>query len=192
MNGRPRLMTVRWTRWLVAVLACAAMIGLHAYSGDFPREQVTRVALGKPGRLYDATVTVNSSTVGQVLYSDQVFVGRTPVIFLSVNVTIVADGRHKQVDWKVGGVSNGRTFAALDPLFTPAPGFRITQDVVFELSPDDLAGFTVTFLSRAPIYAYDPQLEIDLGLTASGAAELVEKNRYAVVRSTRGRAEVIR
>lgn len=182
----------RWADGLIAVVACLAMLGLHAWLGETPQEQTTRVTVGKPGRLYDSTITVNSSTIGQALYSDSLFVGRSGVIFLAVNVTIATDGARRSVDWTVGGESNGRTFAARDPITVPEPGFRITQDVVFELSPDDLAGFSVTVLDRAPIYAYDPQLEIDLGITPDGAAELVEKDRYAVLRTTRGRAEVDR
>lgn len=182
----------RWSHALVAVLACLAMIGLHASAGAPPDEHVIRVALGKPGRLYDSTVTVNSTTIGQVLYADTVFVGRTPVIFLAVNITIVTDGRRRSPNWQVGGTANGRTFAARDPLAVPEPGFRITQDVVFEIGPDDLAGFTVTFLDRAPIYAYDPQLSIDLGIAPDAAAERLERDRYATVEAIRGRTEVNR
>lgn len=185
-------MSRRWSHVMVAVLACLAMIGLHAYTGQAPDEHVTRVAVGKPGRLYDTTVTVNSIATGQVLYSDTVFVGRTPVIFLAVNVTIVTDGLRRSTNWQVGGTANGRTFAASEPITVPEPGFRITQDVVFEIGPDDLAGFTVTFLDRAPIYAYDPQLAIDLGITADAAAERLERDRYATVVATRGRVEVNR
>ncbi len=185
-------MNRRWANGLVAVLACLAAIGLHAYTGDEPQERITRVAVGKPGRLYDSTVTVNSSTIGQTLYTDDVLVGRSGVIFLAVNVTVATDGLRRSNDWTVGGAANGRTFAARDPITVPEPGFRITQDVVFELSPDDLAGFALTVLARAPIYAYDPQLEIDLGVTAGAAAELVEKRRDATVRTTRGRPEVDR
>lgn len=185
-------MSRRWANGVVAVLACLAMIGLHAYTGEEPHERITRVAAGKPGRLYDSTITVNSSAIGQVLYGDDVFMGRSAVIFLAVNVTVVTDGLRRSTDWTVGGAANGRTFAALDPLTVPEPGFRITQDLVFELSPDDLAGFSLTVLSRAPIYAYDPQLEIDLGITPDAAADLVEKQRYATVRTARGRPEVNR
>ncbi len=185
-------MNRRWAGGLIAVLACLAMIGLHTWLGETPREHTTRVALGKPGRLYDSTITVNSSTIGQALYSDNLFVGRSGVIFLAVNVTIATDGTRRSLDWTVGGESNGRSFAARDPITVPEPGFRITQDVVFEISPDDLAGFTLTVLDRGPIYAYDPQLEIDLGVTPDAAAQSLEKDRYAVVRTTRGRVEVDR
>lgn len=185
-------MNRRWANGLVAVLACLAMIGLHASTGDEPHERITRVAVGQPGRLDDSTITVNSSTTGQVLYADDVFQGRSGVIFLAVNVTVATDGLRRSTDWTVGGAANGRTFASLDPITVPEPGFRITQDLVFELSPDDLAGFRLTVLSRAPIYAYDPQLEIDLGIGPDAAAELVEKQRYATVRTTRGRTEVDR
>ncbi|MFT4295272.1 MAG: hypothetical protein QM582_07655 [Micropruina sp.] len=185
-------MSRRWTHGLVAVLACLAMVLLHGFTGEFPHEQVTRTDLGKPGRLHDSTVTVNSSTIGQLLYEDSVFVGRSPVVFLAVNVTIATDGRQKSSSWQVSGAANQRSFAARQPLWLPEPGFRITQDVVFELSPDDLAGFTVRFLDRAPIYAYDPAIEVDLGISAADAAALLEQNRYATVRASRGRAEVNR
>lgn len=185
-------MSRRWANGLVAVLACLAMIGLHAYTGDEPHERITWVAVGKPGRLYDSTITVNSSTIGQELYVDSVSRGRSGVIFLAVNVTVATDGLQRSTDWTVGGAANGRTFAALDRITVPEPGFRITQDVVFELSPDDLAGFSLTVLARAPIYAYDPQLDIDLGITPDAAAALVEKQRAATVRATRGRVEVDR
>ena len=185
-------MSRRVAHALVAVLACLAMVTLHGYTGEFPREQVTRVAVGKPGRLYDSTVTVNSSSIGQVLYEDAVFVGRTPVLFLAVNITVTTDGARKSSSWQVGGAANGRTFAARQPPSVPEPGFRISQDVVFEISPDDLAGFTVTFLDRAPIYAYDPAIEVDLGITAQGLPALLAKDRYGTVQARRGNAEVVR
>ena len=185
-------MSRRWANGLVAVLACLAMIGLHAYTGETPDAHTTRVALGKPGRLYDSTATVNSWSIGQSLYHDGVFAGRTGAIFLAVNLTVVNRGAQRGTGWQVGGTANGRSFAAGDPLTMPEPGFRITQAVVFELSPDDLAGFTLTILDRAPIYAYDPRLEIDLGISASAAAERLERDRYAAVETSRGRTEVDR
>lgn len=178
--------------WLIAVLACLAMVGLHAYTGDAPHESVRRVELGQPGRLYDTTVAVNSWRIGQVLYTDDRFVGRTGVTFLAVNVTLVTDGAQRRPTWQVGGEAGGRTFAARGPLAVPEPGFRITQDVVFELSPDDLAGFSVTFLDQGVIYAYDPRIDVSLGITAERASEVGRAARYDTVRAVTGRAEVTR
>ncbi|MFT3971397.1 MAG: hypothetical protein QM695_14245 [Micropruina sp.] len=185
-------MNRRWSHGLVAVLACLAMIGLHAYLGERPHQQTTRVAPGQQGRLYGSTITVNSSTIGQVLYTDGVFTGRSGVTFLVVNVTIVTDGTQRGTNWTVTGAANGRTFAARKPVTLPEPGFRITQDLVFEISGDDLAGFSVVVLDRAPIYAFDPQLALDLGISPELAAEWREQRQYATVQTTRGRAEVDR
>lgn len=185
-------MRARLLPGLLALLVCVAMVGLHAYTGEFERVSVTRVQLGKPGRLYDTTVTVNSSAIGQVLYQNTSFQGRSGALYLAVNVTLVTDGLEQSHNWKVGGVSNGRTFRPLDPLFVPQPGFTRTQDIVFELSPDDLAGFTVTFLNRAPIYAFDPQLNVDLEITPATASEWLERDRYGTLETTRGADEVTR
>ncbi len=185
-------MSRRWSHGLVAVLACLAMIGLHAYTGETPHQQTTRIALGQQGRLYGSTIMVNSSTIGQVLYADDAFLGRTGVTFLAVNVTIATDGTQRSTNWTVSGTANGRTFAARDPVTLPEPGFRITQDLVFELSGDDLAGFAVIVLDRAPIYAFDPQLALDLGISSDVAAEWLEQKQYATLHTTRGRVEVDR
>lgn len=184
-------MRKRLMAWLLALLACVTMVGLRGYTGEFERVSVTRVPLGKPGRLYGTVVTVNSSAIGQVLYRDGVLVGRSGVIYLAVNVTLVTDGPERSVGWKVGGTSNGRTFRPLDQLLVPQPGFRRVQDVVFEMDPGDLAGFTVTFLDRAPIYAFDPQLDVDLQITAETASELLDRHRYSTLQATySGREEV--
>lgn len=185
-------MTARLRRWLVAIVACAAMVGLHAYSGEFPNEHVSRASLGTPAALYDATVTVNSYAIGQVLYNDTLFQGRSGVIYLAVNITIANPRGERSVNWQVGGEANGRTFAANDLLDMPQPGFRITQDVVFELDPADLAGFTVSFLHRATIYAYDPKIVVDLGITAERADKLLAADRYATVTTVKATPEVIR
>lgn len=181
----------RFGHWLVALLACAAMIGRHAYTGEFGHVDARRATIGQTARLYASTVVVNGWSIGQVLYSDDAFVGRTGVIYLVVNVTVATDGSERSTSWKVGGESNGRTFAVDDSLFVPEPGFQRRQDVVFELSPDDLAGFTVTFLDQAPIYAYDPQVNVDLGITAQDAAQAFDRSRYDTVRATSGTVEVI-
>lgn len=182
----------RWSEVLVAVIACLAMIWLHNAVGPTPDAHVTRLAVGQSGRLNGTSATVNSWTIGGELTENGVPAGASPVIFLAVNVTVAADGQRRGSGWQVGGESNGRTFAARDPLTMPEPGFRITQDVVFELSSDDLAGFVVTFLDRAPIYAYDPKLAIDLGITAATASARLERDGSATIRATRGRAEVNR
>ena len=64
-----------------------------------------------PGRLYNSTVTVNSWRIGQVLYNDDLFVGRSAVIFLAVNVTVATDGTERSASWEVGGTNGSRTFA---------------------------------------------------------------------------------
>lgn len=179
-------MSGRGAHWLLAVASCVAMIALHAGAGEFPTTNVRRVELGQPGRLYGSTVTVQSSAIGQVLYEGEVFQGRSAVVFLAVRVDVATDGERQGTLWTVGGRAGGRTFAPRGMVFVPDPGFRIVQDVVFELDPGDLAGFTVTFLDRAPIYAHDPQLEVDLGITPDGARELVERDRYAAVRAITG------
>lgn len=176
--------------WLVALVVCLAVIGLHAYTGDRPQEAVRRVAVGQAGRLYDTTVTVNSWRIGQVLYSDDSFVGRSGVIFLAVNVTLVTDGAQRRPSWQVGGEVGERTFGARDRLSIPEPGFSITQDVVFELSPQDLAGFTVTFLDRGPIYAYDPQVNVSLDISAERSDEVVAASQYDTVHAVTSRPEV--
>ncbi len=185
-------MNTRWAGGLLASLVCVALIALHAFIGEAPHERTTRVAVGQAGRLYDSTVVVNSSTIGQVLYTDGSFTGRSGVIFLAVNVTIATDGLQRSSGWTVTGTANGRTFASDEPITLPQPGFRTTRDLVFELSPDDLAGFALIVLDRAPIYAYDPQLEIDLGITSAKATEWLDQQRYATVQATRGRPEVNR
>ena len=114
----------RFGHWLVALLACAAMIGLHAYTGEFGHVDARRATIGQTARLYASTVVVNGWSIGQVLYSDDAFVGRTGVIYLAVNVTVATDGSERSTSWKVGGESNGRTFAVDDPLFVPEPGFQ--------------------------------------------------------------------
>lgn len=182
----------RLSHWTIALLACLAMIGLHTFTGEAPTQDVRAVELGKPGRLYDSTVTVNSWTIGQVLYTDEVFVGRSGVLYLAVNVTVATVGPRNNANWQVGGTANGRTFAVEGRLGVPQPGFRITQDVVFELSPSDLAGFTVTFLDRAPIYAFDPQLSVNLGITGPRADEAISTSRYGTVKAVTGSPEVIR
>src|SRR4029079_2518014 len=96
-------MTRRATQWLVALAACVAMIALNALTGEFPHEAVRVVDVGRPGRLYDSTVTVNSWRIGQVLYNDDLFVGRSAVIFLAVNVTVATDGTERSTSWEVGG-----------------------------------------------------------------------------------------
>ena len=53
-------------------------------------------------------------------------------------------------------------------------------------------GNPITDVLDYKYYAYDPQLEIDLGVTPDAAAQSLEKDRYAVVRTTRGRVEVDR
>lgn len=185
-------MSRRVGNWLVALVACLAMIGLNAFTGEFPHASVRQVDVGQAGRLYDSTVTVNSWTIGQVLYSDETFVGRSAVIFLAVNVTVATDGRQASTSWEVGGVNGARTFAPRDPVSVPQPGFQVTQDVVFEISPDDLPGFTVTFLDRPPIYAFDPQVDVSLGITPGQAAEVVKTSGYDTVDAVTGRPEVIR
>lgn len=183
----------RLGHWLVAVLACLAMIGLHTFTGEAPTTDVRAVDVGKPGRLYDSTVTVNSWTIGQVLYTDDVFVGRSGVVYLAVNVTVATQGPRNNASWKVGGTANGRTFAAEGgDLTVPQPGFRVTHDVVFELDPSDLAGFTVTFLDRAPIFAFDPQVNVNLGITGQRADEAISRSRYGTVKAVTGKPEVIR
>ena len=177
--------------WLLALVACLAMVGLHAYTGERPQEAVRSVPVGQPGRLYDTAVTVNSWRIGQVLYSDERFIGRSGVVFLAVNVTLATDGPQRRVTWQVGGEVGDRTFAPRERLSIPEPGFTITQDVVFELDPDDLAGFTITFLDRAPIYAYDPQVDVPLDISPERAAEVVAASQYDTVRAVTGRAEVI-
>ncbi len=185
-------MTRRLDHWLIAVVACLAMVGLNAFTGDFPQEAVRRVEVGQAGRLYDSTVTVNSWTIGQVLYQDDLFVGRSAVVFLAVNVTVATDGQERNTSWKAGGSNGVRTFTPRDPVQVPQPGFRLTQDVVFELNPDDLAGFTATFLVRPPIYAFDPQVNVPLGITGEQAATAIEASRYDTVKAVTGRPEVIR
>ena len=106
----------RFGHWLVALLACAAMIGLHAYTGEFGHVDARRATIGQTARLYASTVVVNGWSIGQVLYSDDAFVGRTGVIYLAVNVTVATDGSERSTSWKVGGESNGRTFAVDDSL----------------------------------------------------------------------------
>jgi hypothetical protein len=182
----------RFGPWLIALIACAAMIGLHAYTGEAGHVAVRPAAVGQSARLYGSTVVVNGWSIGQVLYSDDVFVGRTGVIYLAVNITVATDGAERSTSWAVGGESNGRTFAVDDPASVPEPGFRRTQDVVFELNPDNLAGFTVTFLDQAPIYAYDPQVNVNLGITPQAAADALDRARYDTVHATSGTPEVIR
>ena len=182
----------RLSHWLIAVLACLAMIGLHTVSGEAPDADVRTVDVGRAGRLYNSTVTVNGWTIGQVLYTGDVFVGRSSVLYLAVNVTVTTEGPRNSASWQVGGTANGRRFATEGPIVVPQPGFRITQDVVFELSPDDLAGFTVTFLDRAPIYAYDPQLNVNLGVTRQRTDQAVAACRYATGTAATGKPEVIR
>ena len=185
-------MTRRATHWLVALAACVAMIALNAFTGEFPHEAVRVVDVGRPGRLYDSTVTVNSWRIGQVLYNDDLFVGRSAVIFLAVNVTVATDGTERSTSWEVGGTNGSRTFAPRDRVSVPQPGFRITQDVVFELSAHDLPGFTATFLDRPPIYAFDPQVDVPLGISEATANETFEASQYDTVKAVTGRPEVIR
>lgn len=183
----------RATQWLLAVVACLAMIGLHAFTGEFPQESVRQVQLGQAARLYGSTITANSWTIGQVLYEDDRFVGRSGVMFLAVNVTVATDSPQElRSEWQVGGTANGHTLAARADLRPPQPGFTRTQDVVFELNPEDLAGFTLTVLDRAPIFAFEPQLNIDLGITAQHAADELDRARYATVRASSGSIQVIR
>lgn len=42
----------RFGHWLVALLACAAMIGLHAYTGEFGHVDARRATIGQTARLY--------------------------------------------------------------------------------------------------------------------------------------------
>ncbi len=186
-------MTRRLSGWLVALVTCVAMVALHAYTGEFPHSSVQQVAIRQTGRLYGSTITVNSWTIGQVLYEDDAFVGRSGVMFLAVNLTLATDSaREPSSRWQVGGTSNGHTLAPREGVRPPQPGFTRTQDVVFELNPDDLAGFTLTVLDRAPIYAFDPELWIDLGITPQQAADELVRNRYATVKASEGTVEVIR
>lgn len=183
---------MNWRGGLVGLVCCLLMMGLHIGTGEFPHTRPVNGEVGTPGRLYESTVTVNSFTTGQDLYEGRVAKGRTPVIYLMVSVTVATTGREQRPGWKVGGISGDRTFSPRTTLFVPQPGFRRTQDVVFELDAADLEGFAITFLDQGLIYVFDNQLVIDLGITAERAAELTRRGRDATVRATTGYSEVIR
>lgn len=186
-------MRTRLGEWVVAVLVALALVALHGFTGDPSHRTVRHLDVGQTGRLYGSTVTVHSWSIGQVLYRDDSFVGRTGVMFLAVNLTVATDKpQEPSSDWQLGAEANGRTFASTDELSPPQPGFQRTQDVVFELNPDDLAGISLTVLDRAPIYAFDPQLTVDLGITEQRAADELSRARYATVKASTGTDQVIR
>lgn len=184
-------MSRRLSHWLVMLLACVVVVGVNVFTGEFGNETVRRVTIGQPGRIYDSTVTVNNWKIGQVLYTGDKFVGRSAVIWLVVNVTVATDGTKRSPHWKAGGVNGDRSYAPMTDIVVPEPGFLLNQDIVFELDPADLAGFTLTVLDRPPIYAFDPQIDVPLGISAQQAAEAVAANRYARVKTVVTRPEVI-
>ncbi|MEZ5200797.1 MAG: hypothetical protein R2742_05565 [Micropruina glycogenica] len=161
----------RFGHWLVALLACAAMIGLHAYTGGVrPRRRTACHDPGQTARLYASTVVVNGWSIGQVLYSDDAFVGRTGVIYLVVNVTVATDGSERSTSWKVGGESNGRTFAVDDPLFVRNRVFSAGRTWCSKPAPTTWPASRSRFSTRLRSMPTTLQVNVDLGITAQDAA----------------------
>jgi hypothetical protein len=178
--------------WTVAALACLLMVTLHAWTPERPEATGTRVRIGQVSGIYGSTMVVNSFTIGQVLYLDDRFQSRTGVLYLAINVTIASPKGGASILWDVSGRSGTRTFATGTQVRVPQPGFTKTMDVIFELDGADLPGFQLVVLDRELIYAHDRQVTVDLDLDARKAADLVARDRFAVVKASDGTDEVIR
>lgn len=169
--------------WLIAIACVAIVAAAHTLTGESPDLVERHVALGTVGQVDESRwLSVTKLRVGEVWYSGDRIQARTDAIFLVLDVTI-ENTRFARGQWHTEGRSaSGRSFLPVSDLDMPDAGYRQDTAVVFELSPEDLAGFEVLFYSREVAYALDDELVVDLGLTPDAAAALAAEHGHDVVK----------
>lgn len=184
--------TNRLVSWLIAIGCVAVVVTAHAWLGERPSLIERHVSLGALGAVDEATnVRVSKVHVGQVWYLDDAVRARTESVFLVLDVTVETALHPRGSRHTVGIAADGRTFAPLEDADIPDQGFLQDSTIIFELSPDDVAGFRVGFYTREIAYARDPELIVDLGLDPATAAGLLADHRHDTVKSERHPQEAI-
>jgi hypothetical protein len=190
-----RLATWLRAQWgaVVVLVASVVVAGflLHVDYGDaFGTTYTTQV--GVSTRLDDATrvVVTGVQLAGRIQQGSRI-TASTSEVFLVVDYTVATDDvSYGSISAKL--TSGSRTYASItSALGVPAPGFQRSKQLVYEMSPDDLAGARLTLLSARDLREFERIVVVDLGLTPAGVTELIAQ-RYQTVALVDGDDQVQR
>jgi len=180
-----RLSTWLRRQWgAVVVLVVSVVVAgflLHVDYGDkFGTTYTTQV--GVTTKLDDSTriVVTGVKLAGRIQEGSRI-TAATSEVFLVIDYTIAVD------DVSYGNIaskltSGSRSYdSTASPLGVPAPGFQRSKQLVYEMSPDDLAGARLTMISARDLREFERILVVDLGLTPALVGELMTQRYQTVV-----------
>lgn len=180
-----RLSTWLTKQWgAVVVLVVSVVVAgflLHVDYGDtFGTTYTTQV--GVTTKLDDSTriVVTGVKLAGRIQEGSRI-TAATSEVFLVIDYTIAVD------DVSYGNIaskltSGSKSYDSIDSAFgVPAPGFQRSKQLVYEMSPDDLAGARLTMISARDLREFERIVVVDLGLTPTEVGELITQRYQTVV-----------
>jgi hypothetical protein len=170
--SRRRLDSRRVLSWVVAIgLVALAGVGLRlSEAGAEADAQVVTGVLGQPVRVNDGEITVTEVRVGTSLksFGD---VDRSPSMFVVIRTLAAATGS-KDLNLSESTLTSGDATYESYSSFSGVrsdPGFRTTNDLVFEVDPTRINDLALQLSSLEIVSGYQQHVRIHLGITAGNA-----------------------
>lgn len=177
--ARPRPPLLR--RLLAAAMTLLLLV-LAAEVNQLPEKlsrnhDVTRIAVGQPGHLGTAEITVTEVKLAKQVMDGAYARTASRSSGTWVVLTVVVRQRGPKVMRAEAHASGGgRTFNATERL-SADPSFETQTVTAFEVPDENLPGLKATINESSLILGFDEQLEVDLGLDAAR----IEQQRSAKV-----------
>lgn len=141
--------------------------------------ETTVVAMGQPGRIETAELTLTEVRLTKRLQTSSSDVQRTRGTFVVITGTLRQPGPEtaRVTTLLTGG---GRTFRTSSSSFRADPSFEETTTLAFEVPTENLAGLKATSSPSSLILGYDEQLEFDLGLDQARIEAMLDRDAAGI------------
>lgn len=157
---------------VIAALACLAFSAIGLKVNDPPEFTYVDGVRDQTVEIEGAEMTVGEVQVGTRIVRRGEVQAETTGMFVTISATLAVPGSQRVSLNQAQLITDDRTYDSWSSMALSAdPGFRQTQDLVFEVDPSQIDDLTLEIWHAGIVHGFYQRARVHLGITADNAEQ---------------------